>query len=439
MAKIISDFGKLAIKYEAIPVLLCYVLIALLPFDLFVISLIIILLSVSALMICDKTRWWLCLKSGWKFYLPLLAFYIYHVIGLGWTSNYHEGFRSLEYKLSFLVLPLIMALINLDSRTILRLFNVFIIINLVLVILSFLHFIFIDITQDEFIILGEKVEGNRVGTRGEYLSKHFLIIDQHRTFYSIQLVISVWFLLNYIPFLRKMTKKKVIAITSSVFILISGILVMQSKLSYLLLALTIITSLILHFKLIPKSALISALLVIIASLLFTNELITDRFEKMVDEVEYIFSDGDDQTKTFATKLRPGSSEIRYMLYKSSLQVISESFLFGHGTGDVRDMLKEQNYKNGYISIAHLNYGAHSQLLHSSIAFGIIGIILLFSIFLIPLSSEIKKRNYFTCGVLVIFLIACIFESYLNSRAGIIPVAFFIPLLSHFQFQHFNKK
>tara|TARA_R110002012_G_scaffold263456_2_gene446484 strand:+ start:147686 stop:148984 length:1299 start_codon:yes stop_codon:yes gene_type:complete len=424
---------RLHVKLIDIPFHLLFLLFFLIPFGTNLISKIIILLIISSLLFLKKKNWLNNFLLRKEYLIPSIAVYLLYSLGLLWSDNIPEALKKMEHGLSFLVFPLVLPLFDFSKKDILNLFKSFSFGCLFILISSFLYFLYVSITHDEYIILGEIRAGDRPGNVYEYLSKHFLLVEVHRTYFSAYLLICILFVINNfkefstIPF----NKKNLVSILS-ILTFILGLICLQSKINIAILFLIFIYYTVKSFKKSP--ILLFKVILTFATILFLSKnIIINRLKPMVKEIENIISSENENEKKFTKVLQPGSTETRYMLYKSSLQLIGESPILGFGTGDLKDVLRNQNYKNNYKSIAHLNYGTHSQLLSMLVSFGLLGFFVFISFFLLPLYTSIKINDSFTSFILLVLFLNCLTESFLSRQEGIIPTVLFITALS------FSKK
>jgi uncharacterized membrane protein YhaH (DUF805 family) len=97
-------------------------------------------------------------------------------------------------------------------------------------------------------------------------------------------------------------------------------------------------------------------------------------------------------------------------------VINNNLVFGTGTGDIKDELNNQYEKTNFIYGSDLKYNCHNQFLQIIATFGIIfGFPLILILFKI-LHDTIK--NMLFSGILLIFIINFLFESFLETKAGV---------------------
>ncbi|MEW7279388.1 O-antigen ligase family protein [Aquimarina sp. 2201CG1-2-11] len=428
MNLLVVNINKIEIRNS--PVFFLYLLFFSIPIGGKLLPPLIVFLVISGMIFLKKKNWWKNFNFGKVYYLPLLSLFLLYVCGILWSNNIPNAFKKLEHALSFVIFPILLPLFSLPSKKIFKLFSVFALSCSLVIIISFVDFFFVSITKDEYIILGEIAAGDRPGTVYEYLSKHLLIVDIHRTYFSAYILIAIGIIITYFEeYCFKFFKKIKWLGFINVLILTAGLICLQSKASIAILIMGSIFFLIVKFKKSAKFMLIS-FFTFLGMILLLKNVIVNRLDPMIEELQYVMAPGDEKEKDFAKYLHPGSTEIRYMLYKSSLQLIFKSPFFGYGTGDVKDILKEQNIENDFVSIAHLNYGPHSQVLYMLVGFGVLGLLVFFSVFIFPFYESFKFKERFTILVLVILFLNCLTESFLARQEGIIPTALFITVLSY---------
>lgn len=103
-------------------------------------------------------------------------------------------------------------------------------------------------------------------------------------------------------------------------------------------------------------------------------------------------------------------------------------LFGVGTGDVNDELVEWNQDRANRGVAESRLNAHNQFLNFSVQFGIVGVLVLTMVFILLFYWAIQFNDQVLAMLTVVFFINFFFESFLETRAGILP--FTVLLLSY---------
>ena len=126
----------------------------------------------------------------------------------------------------------------------------------------------------------------------------------------------------------------------------------------------------------------------------------------------------------------GSTGHRVLLYKSALDLISDSPFYGYGIGGTKVHLKRQNWKNGFMRLGEkYNYNAHNDFLQLTIEIGVLGFILLSVIYSNLLIGSIKKKQKIFTYIFLIFLLNSLVESILVRQGGIIIFTLFVTLYS----------
>lgn len=136
-----------------------------------------------------------------------------------------------------------------------------------------------------------------------------------------------------------------------------------------------------------------------------------------------------------TSLNPASTEstqTRIHAWKASKELIAEAPFFGHGTGDAMDVLYKKYEQRGYTGALSKEMNAHNEYFQTGIALGFLGVILLFALFAGAIYTALRRKNFALgiwtcCTALVVY-----FEAYLNTQAGVIFFALFLPFLSLFK-------
>jgi O-antigen ligase len=122
--------------------------------------------------------------------------------------------------------------------------------------------------------------------------------------------------------------------------------------------------------------------------------------------------------------KENSINTRLEIWKDSWQIIKKNWLFGVGTGDVKDVLIEKYKKDHFVVGYKDRRNAHEQFLQTFIALGIVGFLILFAMIILPAWTALRHRHYLYFVFLVIFAINIMVESMLENQAGVIFYAFF---------------
>ena len=119
---------------------------------------------------------------------------------------------------------------------------------------------------------------------------------------------------------------------------------------------------------------------------------------------------------------------RVVIWNASKKIIKENFLFGVGTGDVKDKLQEE-YRNANAPLVlEKKYNAHNQYLQTQIALGIFGLLMLLAMMIVPAFIALKQKYYIYFAFILITGISMLFESMLERQQGVVFYIFFNTLL-----------
>ena len=117
------------------------------------------------------------------------------------------------------------------------------------------------------------------------------------------------------------------------------------------------------------------------------------------------------------------------MWTTSLQLFSEHPFAGVGTGDVRDALDQRNEELGNLGVVEHSLNSHNQYLNTGVQLGLVGLLPMFFAFLTSFAIAIRKRNLILFITTSTFVLTMLFESFLETQAGLIPVTLFLLLLS----------
>lgn len=120
---------------------------------------------------------------------------------------------------------------------------------------------------------------------------------------------------------------------------------------------------------------------------------------------------------------PKGSDVRLIMWTVSCQEI-EKYPFGIGTGNVDKYLGDNLKSHGMETLASHNYNPHNQFLQTTLEIGIFGGLLLLIIFIVGFYEAYKFKSWMLFLLFLSLFINCLFESMLQTQAGII----FYPLI-----------
>jgi O-antigen ligase len=116
------------------------------------------------------------------------------------------------------------------------------------------------------------------------------------------------------------------------------------------------------------------------------------------------------------------------LWKDSWELIKENPVFGVGTGDIKDKLKQKYTDERFFYGAENRFNPHNQFLHTGVALGFMGFIILVLLLTVPAAWAGKDKNYLFVSLCVIIAFNCMTESVLEVQKGVLFFSLFGLLL-----------
>jgi O-antigen ligase len=329
--------------------------------------------------------------------LLFISTYLVYLIGLIYTENIPFGIREIEYKLSLLIMPIIIGATTTFEK---KSFNKLLFAFIISCFLSTIICLIFNLVENSFSHIPIYTELS-IFLNPAYLSIYtnfcvFLLLQKcesnksNRTL-ALKLLLIIYFLIFNILLVSKM-----------------GIIIMLGIIFYY------------SFKHLNKYSKLLPISVIVASLLIggiiinTNSKIKERFTNL--KVALL----DKEIKNNDTE----STMIRVLIWKEAIQIIKENPVFGVGTGDSKDSLMEK-YKVDNIPFAYKNrFNAHNQYIEWYITLGIMGFIILGGSLLFTLIYALRQGNKLLTFFILLMSVSFLTESTLETQAGIVFFAFF---------------
>lgn len=342
-----------------------------------------------------------------KPYLFIVLFYLYHIVGLLWTTNFGYAGLDAQLKLPLLLLPLTFLSGN-GITTIQKhkLFNVF--------IYSLVFAVLLCLIRASWLYCSEGVN--------YFLYKDFSYYI-HPGYFSMFLCFGcalifhklVKFSDNFISSIQLTGNLMMMGLFVAAIVLLeakAGIFVLL-----FLLSIFIVFSL---FKLKKFKLQLSALMLIFVGSVvyfsFYSNITSSRMAVMTSEV----------TSQSAAEVQ--STGMRMQAWESAIELIVTNPIFGTGTGDVKDELVKVYQANGFDEIYKLRLNAHNQFLQSFASLGILGFILLVLAIGSATLYAFKSKNGLALLFLIIVVLNMLTESILEVSAGSIFFAVFFAIL-----------
>jgi O-antigen ligase len=131
----------------------------------------------------------------------------------------------------------------------------------------------------------------------------------------------------------------------------------------------------------------------------------------------------EQTDINADEITNSTGE-RILIWWYSFEITNENYLTGVGTGDVKDHLLEKYSEKQLYNALGLKLNAHNQYLQTMLALGIIGLVILLLNIVLPALYGMEMKHYLYLMFLILVAFNFLFESMLETQAGVVFYAFF---------------
>lgn len=322
-------------------------------------------------------------------------FWLY-VLGLLYTENIERGFHVLQRNIPFILLPLIICTSSISKKSVHKLFEIF---SYAVIAASF------------FAIL--KALYFKINNLGDYFyyTKFSKVLDIHTTYFALFTILAI---VHFLFKIKGTFNSRTTAKNSVIICYLLGVLyLLSSRISLIALAIVIVVYFI---KLIKDNKIGFNLIFIgICMLLTLGLFISPNFNKR-------------NTGISEFGLSAPTLESRNIHWQSVLNTISKSnVIFGYGTGDAHNYLYEEykalNFTEGYKE----EYNAHNQYLEIALAFGLIGIVVLFTMLSFFIFLSLRTNDYYHLTIALVFATFMITESLLERQRGIVSFALFLTL------------
>lgn len=346
-------------------------------------------------------------KYNWQYeHLLLPGLYLLFIIGTFYSDLRNVAYFDLEVKMSMFIVPLLVMFARI-SRSYLKTVFYCLIFGASLQSLGLLTFAF-----------------NQYRVTNDFHQMFYTSLsqDMHPSYLSFYVnTIILILLLDHVYGRLKLFKKDWIYLTLIAFFSLFSVLLL-SKVGIITTAILDLILLIIWIK--RKQWKLTLATIVISTFTLTalyqkSDYIRGRLGELIGGVQ-----------SGATEGWLQSTSIRRVVWAEAITVYKEKPLFGHGTGDVKDVLMKQYEKDEAWQIYELNLNAHNQFLQTGIAVGILGILFLIAILISPILFARKNFGY-AALFSMISLLFFMTESVLETQAGVVGFVFFYSLFNSF--------
>ena len=340
--------------------------------------------------------------------LWLIAYFFWLLIAMLWTENQAYGWGKIENKLAFLLLPVLVFMG--DFKVTRKMLN-----------RAFLASLFLSLTIFEITAVSRTIcclDANPLF----YFQDTVFVTLMHRSYYSAFLQIGILFLVS------DLLKSKRWTLVFPICFLVLGNLQTLSKAGMLCMAIVFLCVLVYslrNFRISKKILLAIGIVGVFGFwFLWTYTLLPYRLISVKSAMENVQLKNNPSVE---------SNAARILSWNASLILIKEKGPLGCGTGDYSEDLVRKNKSLGNTGIAEAELNSHNQFLNTTLQLGWIGMLILGMIFFSAWRNI--RYHFFDVLLLLTYFIHFLFESYLETQAGVVLFAVFLAVFFHPRFSN----
>ena len=213
--------------------------------------------------------------------------------------------------------------------------------------------------------------------------------------------------LSLLGHLRKQTTK--LFLFSGVLFIAGTLIAIMSKGIIIALISALFSIWFLRLKGRGKAKLLIALIAILFLILLIPKQ-NNRFYELIDKQSFEKIDINNSTN------------VRFHIFKASIQLIKESPIYGYGIGDVQNEL-DKKYVSMDLNLPRGKFNSHNQYLFICLNSGLVGLLIFLCSMFYIVAVAFLRKDYFFFGVVLFFLVAFLFENILSRQSGVILFSF----------------
>lgn len=345
-------------------------------------------------------------------FILFAGFFVMHAVGFLYSENKHEAGLILERKLSLAVFPIVFFYgPKLELKQVRQIVLAFVVSCLLICLVSIgSAFYQFGQTNDTEVFFYHALSTN-VGMHAGYLAMYLC--------FSLS---SIMYL--YLGNIRKQSLLQKVLVIAAIVILCVTIILLSARLQIILMIGLWLVFVIFRFRLHRKPIMLMATSFVLIGLMLGLILLSPKNrERFKEAINY--------KNEYALSKKWGEKQMRFLMWSSATDLIKEKPLFGFGTGDVQDELEKHYVANDYVSLTYwknTRFNAHNQFMETTLALGILGLLVFLIGMIFGLKEAIKNRNRLYIVFVILFLGSCLTESMLERQNGIVFFAFFNSML-----------
>ena len=335
-----------------------------------------------------------------KVAIIFLLFYLFHLVGMLWSTNAAYGWKDLETKLSYLVFPVLFVSISFN-KTVLKKIILFYVSGIIITCMYFLYHSYTDYMHsgslDSFFYRG-------------------LSYYTHPTYISMYINLALLILFSLL-FSENALKSRLI-IFSSLLFLMCILMLLSSRMGIITSVLTCTGYIIFiskgyHLK--YRISFAVSFLLLCAVLFYFSNSYYNRLSQVEEAVTTQPANGE-MVKTAPVY---NSATSRPELWKEALEQIKSNPIIGTGTGDIKDELYKQYERHQFYYAMERHLNPHNQFLHTTVALGLAGLLLLILCIILQLKYAFFSKDWLYFFFILSIALNSLTESILEVESGIL--------------------
>lgn len=376
------------------PVLFCFCL----PFGSLVLSGLIILWILTSFLNINKQD----LKQGFRNQklILLYVFFFLTVISALFSSNIEEGGFNIEVKLTFFFFPYLFFCFKWPVDILKR------------CIISFVSGCFFACLY----LIG-RASLYAFNGQPDYFFYTLFSNFIHASYFAMYLILAIVFVVLFYNDWFKTQKSVIYSSYFFISIFITSIFLCSSKLGLISFFFSMPLLVAYKFKEKLNAKKIALFLVVLILLLFGSV-------KVFPEPFSRFNSLSSSSLKNIDKTSSESTTVRILIWKESIELIKNNFIFGTGVGDANDKLRDAYKQNGLTGAYKHRFNAHNQFFQTFIGLGIIGFCVLLLMTFGSLFKALKRKHFLLFIFSLIIILNFMVESMLQTSAGVLFFVFF---------------
>jgi O-antigen ligase len=353
----------------------------------------------------------------------MFVLFLLYAIGVLYSFNMNEGMQVLETKLSFIAFPLVFSTQIKNCKENIHSYLRYFIYGCILSAMICFGWAFYCYLKPVYVM----IDGAEYDLGASYFYYARLSPFIHPSYISMYFNFGLLALCYLVKSGEVKLNWKWIFVA---FLLTVFVLLLSSKAGWICLffiALFVVVNLLLKKIFVPVIIILAGLVFLFY---FLNMSAPKYSQRLTTAAESMVHSGEEESSGHNND---GTSS-RMLVWSAAVEIIKENLWIGTGTGDAKTKMIEKYKEKGMTTEYEHKLNSHDQYLNTFIALGIPGFACLMLCLILPFIYSIKYKNILLATFVCLAGINFLFESMLETQAGVMFYAFLHTLLC---FSFFN--